>query len=136
MAKILNKIPKMNPTFKKIWLKALRSRKYKQGIGQLCDAKDQRKSECYPDSLNVTETKGARFCCLGVLEHCVTGKVRDGNNGILSNSLRKKVGLSSAQIKIGSGELDVGTIQEYLADKNDSGNWKFGKIANWIEKNL
>lgn len=136
MAKILDKIPKMKPRFKKIWLKALRSRKHKQGTGQLCDATVQRINEDDPNSLNVTETKGALFCCLGVLEHCVTGKVRDGNRGILSKSLTKKVGLSSAQIKIGSDECNVDTIQEYLAHKNDTDGWKFGKIANWIEKNL
>lgn len=39
------------------WLKALRSGAYKQGNGTLA---------------NVTLTK---FCCLGVLQHCLTGEV-------------------------------------------------------------
>lgn len=134
MARILDKIPKMNPIFKKIWLKALRSRKYKQGIGQLCSTNYSSTSSLNISSLNIKETKGAVFCCLGVLEHCVSGVVRNGDNGQISDRMRKKVGLSSATINFGRNQID--TIQSLLADRNDASRWKFGKIANWIEKNL
>ncbi len=116
---------KLEPSFKKKWLEALRSGKYKQTDGKLCD---------------IREKDNPKYCCLGVAV-CVLGE-KWGRNGIRQSSgtipvkLAKKVGLHSRYSENES-------MQEYLSNLNDDynwnshrHNWKFNRIANWIEKNL
>lgn len=103
-------LPKMEPKIKRVWLRALRSKKYKQGTGEL-----------HPDN---------KFCCLGVLcdvlypnswqDHICTLKGDSG--GLLPKLVRQRAKLDrEAQLK--------------LSNMNDQGN-SFRKIASFIEKNL
>lgn len=109
---------KMNNFVKKSWVKALRSGKYKQGKGQLCDL-----DKC-------------EYCCLGVLTdiYCKTHKLNEekriylfNGNTYLDDDIKKCYGLTFE-------------IQEFLARKNDGHNkkraWTFNEIADWIEENL
>jgi hypothetical protein len=107
--------------FKKKWLAALRSGKFKQGIEAL-------------------ENDG-KYCCLGVACRIVHPKInlqdtpfiseaRIGVNGWTKDSLRK--------IKVPNilkGEDDENIIVRKLSKMNDGGS-SFKKIAAWIEKNL
>jgi hypothetical protein len=108
--------PKMNQKFKPIWLAALRSGKYKRGAGEL-------------RQIGVTYKKGEHIetelhCCLGVAQHCATGKQpRLVSDGMLGRTLSKRLGLSE-------------DVQQTLAGKNDSDRWSFKRIADWIEVNL
>lgn len=101
------KYPPMNASFKKRWVKALLSGKYKQGQGYL--------RQYNP------ETDELRFCCLGVLRDIITPSSR-ATTPMMSKFHTKQCGLSS-------------DAQETLADLNDDG-WSFKRIAAWIEKNL
>lgn len=105
----------MDQAAKEVWVAALRSRKYRQGRGQLCD-------------------KNGRMCCLGVLidvtqdgEWNLDGEIfgysYDGNPGLPSDSVRRNVGLTDVQA-------------HQLADLNDQEKWNFSKIADHIEANL
>ncbi len=107
------KYPKLDRRYKKRWLKALRSGKYKQHRGELC---------------NIEQTK---FCCLGVGCKIVRGGSWDehtftyaweSQTGVMPATLREKVGLSSA-------------AEDHLTEMNDAGK-SFRAIADWIEKHL
>lgn len=98
--------PKLPKAFKKKWLTALRSGKYKQGRSSL-KMKDENK-----------------YCCLGIA--ClVAGQKNIGSDGFISmhNNLVPKILKSSDYVPY------------ELANMNDSGH-SFTKIANWIEKHL
>ena len=116
---------KLEKGFKKKWLEALRSGKYKQCNGTLC--------------------YDGRYCCLGV-----AGKVagmrdstlqlndsfdadvkQDGRSwwiGSLKNMKRK-----IPNILHGDGDSDV--VVSTLIDMNDTGK-SFSEIADYIEENL
>lgn len=121
---------KMNPEFKKQWVEALRSGKYRQTNGVL---KTGNEHNC-------------RHCCLGVLCDIATtngvgewvdthmysfafkiwntdGDVYDQNGHLLSQPVLKAAGLTDAQ-------------QLKLSDLNDHQGWDFNQIAAWIEENL
>ena len=105
----------MDKIIKRKWVKALRSRKYKQGLNQL--------KSLEPGIQSLRET----YCCLGVLCEVMKEKYlpKDPTPG---NRVLRKAGLSEGDCY-------------YLSILNDSGvgminNWKFYQIANWIEKNL
>jgi hypothetical protein len=127
---------KMPAKIKAKWLKALRSGEYKQAKGTMYNPK----------------TCG--FCCLGVLEHVVSGgKVEDdpeSESGFRcepsmswykDNGIKVRDDNSSYE----PGYSDDPTIQE-LMDMNDGKyDWNnskrirskpFSVIANWIEKNI
>ena len=108
----------MNKKLKKEWIKALRSNKYKQGMG-------------------VLKSRGNFYCCLGVLcdiskdikwskKTCGPGIGARFNGkityGTLASEFVKKIKLDPHQ----TGRL----IQ-----KNDSGQ-SFLKIAKYVENNL
>ena len=138
----------MKKNVAKIWVKALRSGKYKQG-------------ENYLKQFN---SKGQpRHCCLGVLcelyndtmkknhkrtisvEECNNepaldhGYVKFGNkDGSLPNIVRKWAGIKNEMGTFSYIAKDAyGTFKttESLADLNDSGK-KFSTIASIIEKNV
>lgn len=108
----------MNKTIKKLWLKALRSGKYKQGEQSL-------------------RTKYNEFCCLGVLcdlhakkfKHRWIGLQYLSNNSFLPRVVIKWAGLENKNPKIKSKEA------ENLSNANDNGT-SFKRIANIIEKQL
>jgi len=112
------KYDKMNPTWKKKWLKALRSGKFAQGHDALCQDDD---------------TGATSFCCLGVLAHMDTDVdwedrddnrySLDGDAGELTDKYLDKYGIS----------FDA---QCQLIRLNDSEGLSFKRIATWIEKHL
>ena len=123
--KLDNKMPQK---LKDKWLAALRSGKYKQGTGKLRD-----------DS--------GGYCCLGVLEHCISGKVEKhaGKNDYLNDYLTYPSlnWLSKHNIQFVNSVnrlhynptvgFKSGSKYE-LSIMNDSGDHDFNKIANIIEK--
>jgi hypothetical protein len=115
----------LNKKIKQKWLKALRSGKYRQ----------TRTGQLYSEPSNA-------YCCLGVLQHCLTGNVEDDTtpstewyieNGIpplndmvnLDDKLRKNIDLGNEW-----------NIENKLVQMNDKSKYNFAKIADWIEKNL
>jgi hypothetical protein len=112
------------------WVKALRSGKYMQGIGQL-------------------RTRNDRFCCLGVL--CDISRrskweqpdeigliYYDGSNSVIPECVKKWAGIASSAgtYKAVSGR------DRCLADYNDGSSSdrhgesvSFTEIADWIERN-
>ena len=115
----------MDKRLKNKWLKALRSRKYKQGQNYL---------KYYADKL-------PEHCCLGVLCEVagVSGEVVDnlayfGNSSeVLDNNLRTKFKISEKEMNIltamNDGEFCPDTKTFYTPKK-------FYQIARWIERNL
>jgi hypothetical protein len=108
--------------FAEKWVKALRSKKYKQGVGYLCD--------------------DGTYCCLGVaamisgldeseIEYkkvlqpeFATGKIPDE---IIGNASDKKL----------IGFLVTKNDGQENAETNPNGEkWGFRKIASWIEQNV
>lgn len=108
----------MNKRIKRLWLKALRGGKFKQGEGQLCVEEDDR----------------LRHCCLGVLEEIAVqnGVIEryDRYDGALDNTTRKWAGLDSDDPKLGPRK-DSRTAS-WLNDNKHT----FAQIADRIEKYL
>lgn len=100
----------MDKKLKARWLKALRSRKFKQGKGQLKQGSG----------------KAETFCCLGVL--CAIVKAFPATNDLfLPPALAFEAGISR-QVEVVLSNLNDGT--------NRIKAQKFGQIANYIERNL
>lgn len=110
---------KMNEGYKRIWLEALRSGKYKQGKGRL-----------------LSET-GKEHCCIGVL--CEVA-------GIENEYIKTNFNLNREKLELFGLDWDAVT---YLADMNDGDGishpelasysgppLSFDAIADWIENNL
>lgn len=99
----------MDKQIKAKWVKALRSGKYKQGRQKLA--------------------RGGRYCCLGVLRKIAFhgSKARyvtaEGPVQLLPKEHLRACGLSHR-------------TQQRLAGWNDSGEWDFPRIADYIEKKL
>lgn len=121
------------------WLKALRSGKYQQTVGTLCDNKG--------------------YCCLGVLQKAVEGKVEEdeysdsGFRGEPSSTFWNRLGAEVDEI----GEM-ADDENDFVKDKqlsrlmkmNDGMKWydrkknkmvqtrkrNFNNIADWIEKHV
>lgn len=114
---------KMDKKVKNVWLKALRSGKYRQGEGYLCKQDKNNKS---------------RYCCLGVL--CNESHDGDWNredddyDGFVNWSIGGRSGAIPENIAKGFG-LNLRT-QEKLVALNDGEKLNFKEIAEWIEKNL
>lgn len=106
---------KLPVAFKKKWVKALLSGKYKQGKHSL---KKTRKSE-------------VRYCCLGVACEIAGAQVQVKREpGFIENGKYVK-GIS----KIPKVLRGSSGIPEQLANMNDEGK-RFKTIAKWIDKNL
>lgn len=118
-----NKIvyPKLPKVFKRKWVAALRSGKFKQGFDKLYDAQSE------------------TYCCLGVA--CIIA-------GAEKDTIKNKHFISGKLSTIPvPNELKKTWVKNPLVDKlsemNDSGmvynfekKYGFKAIANWIEKNL
>jgi len=90
-----------------MWLKALRSRKYKQGKGQLKEETVENKQ---------------KYCCLGVL--CAEAGIKySGYAALPPSHYAKGIGLT-------------GDVQDKLIYMNDTEGKKFYQIARWIERHL
>lgn len=105
---------KLPPEFKKKWVEALRSGKYKQGSGQL-----------YSDDYK-------KYCCLGVAGSiCGISKKELDKSGLFDEfNFCDGVDVPNP-IKGDDGE----NVPGFLANANDSGA-TFEEIANWIEEYL
>ena len=97
--------------FKDKWVKALRSKNYKQG----------------KNYLYIQDKSGNfKYCCMGVLCE-ISGK--EYKNSDVQSPLKNKD-------FVPKDFRECKEIQERLSKMNDSGRWSFNKISNWIEKNL
>jgi hypothetical protein len=113
----------MKKRYKTMWLKALRSGKYKQGKGAL---------------VRHGQRGGKKYCCLGVLAEIVDPSfdtTTDGNHAFLNHSFCSKVGLSRRKSGLGASGTADPKSQGFYANLNDNGV-SFKRIANEIEKNL
>lgn len=98
-----NNLRKLNAKVKQVWINALVSRKFKQGIGQLKDGGE--------------DGGPASYCCLGVLGECLP-RFNEGNDGnYLSYSLLPKA---------------VQDMLAALNDGDDVEALTFGKIAKIV----
>jgi hypothetical protein len=132
----------MKKNITKIWTKALKSKKYKQGTGCLCKIKEDGQTE---------------FCCLGVLTDLYQQHQKKNKKKMLrvsiknsyvyvqeckivqfanSSGLLPKAVQEWAGIKYSNGShLEKNTNDNYdLAEMNDNG-WSFKDIADYIETN-
>lgn len=100
----------LNDAAKK-WVAALRSGKYKQGMGALY--------------------KRGAYCCLGVAECVVLGYPKSGDSS-LSSSATTALGLNSNEGGFTTPVDGEGTYQ-CLISLNDEARWSFEKIADFIE---
>ena len=112
----------MNPKWKKKWIKALRSEKYKQGRGAL-------RKRIRDDS---------KFCCLGVLcdlvdptkwRHRQDAKffTYEGDSANLPMSVKCETGLDG---------VDMNPYRRRLVLMNDRERCSFSQIADYIEEKL
>ncbi len=104
--------------FKRAWVKALRSGKYRRGEGYL-----------YQKSSGGLHPK---HCCLGVAARVCGCPIDSINNRVafIDSIHARRV----PAILIGSGSIDK-SVTSFLADMNDSGK-KFSEIADYIEEYL
>jgi hypothetical protein len=110
----------MDPTYKRRWIKALRSGQYPQTTGRLhiktnTIVKPAARTEVY-------DTRPAGYCCLGVLYQVVEGYPPECGDR-LAPSMLEKVKLNT-------------TIQSRLVSMNDAERKSFDQIADWIEDYL
>lgn len=107
----------MDKEIKQKWVKALRSKKYKQGMNFLYNKKQK------------------TYCCLGVLCKVLkknpTKVARSAGEHFLSQRILNLTGLSREDQYILSDMNDGGYVNGKLITKRN-----FNQIANWIEKNL
>lgn len=131
----------MNKRTMQKWVKALRSGKYKQGSGTLCKR--------FRDEFgNITKIE---YCCLGVLNEVCNlgtapnysylseGSCRKVNISVYDDKVTEPVRLTKPKVVFKDENLNKNypyrSAQSFLAVANDSGEWSFNRIANWIEKN-
>lgn len=103
----------------KEWIKALRSGEYKQGINSLCI------HSLYND-------KNVRYCCLGVADKCLN--LGETNRDRLINTY-KEIGLYSEGGRFTEKVMKNSLYYESLMSMNDSGEFSFNEIADFIETN-
>ena len=120
------KLPKK---IKKKWLKALRSGEYGQAKGVLTDGE-------------------GNFCCLGVLQHCVSGgkvEVYDDTDDfatVPSRTWYRDNGIEVEADLVGINDDDELTLMRFNDGGFDHSTGKrirrrnFNQIADWIEKNI
>lgn len=120
------KYPKLDPEFKKKWVEALRSGKYRQATGQLYDH--------HGGDIPA-------MCCLGVAEHILGTSLEDMDSEMyfpkdLANPLSPEILWGTNDTKDGT---DVACTLAYMNDGNTAKKIKkhtFEEIADWIEQNL
>lgn len=109
---------KIDPEFKKKWVAALRSGRYRQGHGLL----RQESSDGKPE-----------YCCLGVAYNVATrGKgwtLRPGNSALTASG-------EGAYLNKEDAMYIPTRTQARLVQLNDGEKWDFKRIADWIEKYL
>lgn len=115
------KLKKMKPAIKRLWVKALRSGKYKQTSGKLHEA---------------TPLDRGSFCCLGVLCDLAIkrGVIKrfHGDKELTPETVQRWAGIDPDPII----SIDLyGDVTE-ATTANDTLEWSFKKIARAIEKNL
>ena len=122
--KLQKKSKVLDPKIKAKWLKALRSGKYKQ----------TRQGSLYNEKTDA-------YCCLGVLQHCISGP--DGVESYCYPSddwYYSNIDVSLADISPKSlginAKKEHNSVQDVLASLNDNAKYNFSKIADWIEKYL
>lgn len=81
------------------------------------------RSRKYIQGSEYTLSPNGHYCCLGVAEAVAGVPPTEGAHFVYSQ-------------KVPSCIRGTGGLANKLATLNDSGNWSFGKIATWIEKNL
>jgi hypothetical protein len=115
----------LDKKIKQKWLKALRSGKYRQ----------TRTGQLYSESSNA-------YCCLGVLQHCLTGEVEDDSSPS-TEWYEKHLGvqlddndLRLFKVAKNNGACWLRTPEEKLIRLNDNNKKNFSQIADWIEENL
>lgn len=123
--KIKNKEYKLSKKFKDRWVKALRSGKFKQGYGYLCEFDSNGENPIY--------------CCLGVA--CVIGGIHPSDIECYT-TITDAIGNISKIPKILIDDYNSNPLITKLVNFND-GNIKknqtpksFKWIAAWIERNL
>jgi hypothetical protein len=113
----------MNQDVKKRWVEALRSGKYQQGRGHLCD--------------------GSTYCCLGVLCELVVPEMKILRVGLgfsyghsltcLPREANERSGVAPETEEI---LIEMNDGNRALGVKRDTGKKTFAEIADWIEENL
>lgn len=98
------------------WLTALRSGEYRQGTGELCK-------------------KDGAYCCLGVLEHCLTGETERGailpsNEWLAQHNIRFLVKDGG----FGDGAPFLPSLDCAAWEANDIKGHSFASIADAIEE--
>lgn len=113
----------MDAKIKKKWVKALRSGKYRQAQGNLC---------------NVDKHRHQKHCCLGVLlEVCNIPKERPSGDWNTHFEYLTPCGREDSNLGSYGQQLGISMEQQTkLVDLNDTENKKFRQIADWIEVNL
>jgi len=121
---------KMDKKVKEIWVEALRSGSYRQDEGVMCN------------KILGKGTEHKKFCCLGVLRHCMLGI--DANPDELANHFPDVFNDYENHYRAETKLLDeerelfgIGTKeQSKLIDMNDDLGLKFNQIAKYIEENM
>lgn len=116
---------KMPKAIKRKWLRALRSGTYKQAKHRLYDH----------------QTAG--FCCLGVLQHCVSGgmvemeeEVEGSEDEAFSCPSTEWYDKQGIELQHNYESYHSDDQETKLMRMNDSGKKSFKFIADWIEKNI
>lgn len=121
----------MNRKLRDLWVADLRAHPELQGHGRLCTAND-------------------KFCCLGRLlevasEAGLMPEGTDWNGRTFTYPPRSPANRTSAWAVAGYFGLDKEnpkpedpskTLEDYLITLNDTFNWSFASIADWIEGNV
>lgn len=109
-------VHKINPVYKKMWVEALLSGKYRQGHDQL-------------------KTSSGEYCCLGVLCSIVKPKVKWVGKGALPPEVMRKIEYPDPN---GTGDILVKYegMHKYLSELNDFEGLDFNQIASIIEEQL
>ena len=107
---------KMDPELKARWVAALRSGRYKQGIGALC---------------YVGNSGERRFCCLGVL-----ADIAVEGDWIPHDMLLRKAQTGNGSLGNHDALLGNPKAQDELIYKNDTEQADFNQIADYIAANL
>lgn len=109
----------MKRALKDAWIAALRSGDYKQGWCQLRDEQD-------------------RFCALGVLCDVTPGRSWSGGGVWLDDNRGPAIKLGSATLTLdGLWFSGLSRDEAFILERlNDTDQWSFAEIANWIENNI